>query len=70
MFNNDLPRMLDPETIKQKFFNGDDQPNLNLTAIYGLFKRQDFPGMRIGRKLFVPSHLFLEWLDKQATHKG
>ena len=64
-----LPRMLDPETIKREFFNGKDMPNLNLPAVYGLFKRQDFPGMKIGRKWFAPTHLFLQWLEQQATCK-
>ncbi len=70
MVNTDLPRMLDPETIKREFFNGKDMPNLNLPAVYGLFKRNDFPGMKIGRKWFVPTHLFIEWLEEQARSNG
>jgi hypothetical protein len=63
---NNLPRLLDPETIKKEFFSGEGMPNLNTAAVYELFKRKDFPGMKIGRKWFVPTHLFLQWLDKQA----
>lgn len=63
---NDLPRLLDPEIIKREFFSGKGMPNLNLPAVYALFKREDFPGFKIGRKWFVPSHKFLEWLDKQS----
>ncbi len=66
MDNRNLPRMLDPEIIKREFFNGEEMPNLNLPAVYGLFKRQDFPGMKIGRRWYVPTHLFLRWLDDQA----
>jgi hypothetical protein len=64
--NNGLPRLLTPAIIKQEFFNGKDMPNLNLPAVYGLFQREDFPKIRIGRKLFVPTNLFLEWLEKEA----
>jgi hypothetical protein len=66
MDTNNLPKLLDPEIIKREFFSGNDMPNLNLPAVYALFKRKDFPGMKIGRKWFVPTHKFLEWLDKQA----
>lgn len=64
--NNNLPRLLTPALIKQEFFNGKDMPNLNLAAIYKLFHREDFPKIRIGRKLFVPTDLFLQWLEKEA----
>jgi hypothetical protein len=61
-----LPNLLDPEIIKKNFFSGEGMPKLNSTAIYALFKRKDFPGMKIGRKWFIPTYKFLEWLDKQG----
>ena len=67
--HNNLPRMLDPETIKKEFFSGDNMPNLNLNAVYELFHRDDFPSIKIGRKWYIPTHLFLQWLDKQAMNK-
>jgi hypothetical protein len=70
MDEKSLPRLLDPETIKKEFFNGVNTPNLNLPAIYGLFKRDDFPGLKIGRKWFVPTNLFIEWLENQARTGG
>jgi hypothetical protein len=66
---NDLPRLLDPETIKKKFFCGDHMPNLSINAVYELFHRKDFPSIKIGRKWYVPTHLFLQWLDHQAMNK-
>ncbi len=64
--NDNLPRLLNPPMIKELFFNGKDMPNLNLPAVYGLFHREDFPKIRIGKKLFTPTNLFLEWLEKEA----
>ena len=64
--NNNLPRLLTPALIKQEFFNGKDAPNLNQAAIYGLFQRENFPKIKIGRKWFVPTDLFLQWLDQEA----
>lgn len=67
--NRNLPYLLDPETVKREFFSGEGMPNLNLAAVYRLFKREDFPSLRVGRRFYVPSNLFLEWLDKQAKGK-
>lgn len=63
-------RLLDPEMIKREYFSGENQPSLNITAIYNLFKRKDFPGFKIGKKWYIPRHLFLEWLDNQAIKKA
>jgi len=64
-----LPYLLDPETVKREFFSGEGMPNLNLAAVYRLFKREDCPSLKIGRRIYVPSNLFLEWLDRQAKGK-
>ncbi|HBK67679.1 MAG TPA: hypothetical protein DDZ91_03475 [Firmicutes bacterium] len=58
---------VNPAILKERFFNGEDGPNLNLMAIYELFRREDFPTIRIGRKLFAPTHLFIKWWDGQAS---
>ena len=66
---NHLPHLLDPEMVKKEFFNGENQPKLNLPAVYSLFKREDFPSMRIGRKWYTVTPLFLEWLENQCLRK-
>lgn len=64
---NNLPRMLDVKSVKKEFFSG--QVNLNINAVYNLFRRDDFPKIVIGKKMFTPTHLFVEWLERQATQK-
>lgn len=65
MNNNDLPRMMDAKTIKKEFFSG--EVVLNLTAVYSLFHRDDFPKIKVGKKMFVATHLFLQWLEKECN---
>jgi len=62
---SNLPRMMDAKTIKKEFFSG--KVVLNLAAVYSLFHRDDFPKVVIGKKLFTPTHLFVEWLEKEST---
>lgn len=59
-----LPRLLDVKAVKKEFFSG--QVILNMNAIYDMFHREDFPKIMIGKKLFTPTHLFIQWLDEQA----
>lgn len=33
-------------------------------SIYALFRREDFPAVRNGKRLFVSRQAFLRWLDK------
>lgn len=60
---------IDPDFVKSNIFNGVNGPKLNTNAIYALFKRQDSPAFKIGRKWFAPKEQFLAWLDKQALNK-
>lgn len=60
---------IDPDFVKNNIFNGVNGPKLNTNAIYALFKRQDSPAFKIGRKWFAPKEQFLAWLDKQALNK-
>jgi hypothetical protein len=62
-------KLLNPEMIKEEFFNGKNMPCLALPAVYALFKREDFPSLRIGRKWYTPRHLFIKWLEDQAQKK-
>jgi hypothetical protein len=66
---DEIQQMLDVKSLKRKVFNGIDQANLNLTAIYELFKRDDFPGIKIGKRLFVTLPAFNAWLNRQGSFK-
>lgn len=68
--NSNLPRLMDPETVKREFFNGVTQPKLNLPAVYALFRQDGFPSMRIGRKWYTVTSLFIDWLEKQCREKN
>ena len=39
---------------------------IGINAAYDLLHRDDFPSIRIGRKLVVPREAFFRWLDKQT----
>ena len=41
---------------------------VNRTAIYDLFKRPDFPKIKIGQRLMTPTHLFFEFLENEARN--
>lgn len=40
--------------------------NTGINTAYALMHREDFPSIRIGRKLVVPRDAFLRWLDRQT----
>ena len=62
-------KLLSPEMVKEEFFNGKNMPCLALPSVYELFKREDFPSLRIGRKWYAPRNLFIKWLEDQAQNK-
>jgi len=37
---------------------------LSKGAVYEIFKRQDFPSIRVGRRLLVSKQAFIRWLDR------
>lgn len=37
---------------------------------YELINREDFPKIRLGRKIIVPREAFLRWLDKQTEQQA
>lgn len=39
---------------------------VNRTAIYDLFKRPDFPKIKIGQRLMTPTHLFFQFIENEA----
>lgn len=38
---------------------------LTRTMVYSLFKREDFPAVKIGKRMFVQRDKFFVWLEKQ-----
>lgn len=36
---------------------------------YELEKRPDFPSYRIGRRIIVPRHLFIRWMEQEVAKK-
>ena len=43
--------------------------NINANSAYALVKREDFPSIRIGKRIIVPKESFYEWLNKEANKK-
>mgnify|MGYP003295208389 CR=1 FL=1 len=41
--------------------------NLSRTSVYKLFKRSDFPAVRIGRMLRVEQSKFEKWLEASSV---
>lgn len=39
-------------------------------AAYQLLNRQDFPTVRIGRRLYVRYDRFIEWMDSHANERA
>lgn len=37
---------------------------------YDLVNRDDFPKIRVGRKILIPRDAFLRWLEKQTESLG
>lgn len=44
--------------------------NISRTKAYSLFHREDFPCIRIGRRVVVPRDLFFAWMKKQIANYG
>ena len=51
---------------------GDIQKVLKLSraGVYTLMRREDFPTIRIGKRMLVPEDKFVEWLHKQSERGG
>jgi len=37
---------------------------VNVITVYGLAKREDFPAVRIGKRIVVPKEAFKRWLER------
>ncbi len=42
-----------------------DVLGISRSKAYCLLNTPDFPALRLGKRLLVPKHLFLKWLDEQ-----
>ena len=52
------------------FFQVDDirkMMGVSKATAYALVKRKDFPCIKVGNRLVIPSNLFDEWVAKTAT---
>lgn len=45
------------------------QLGVSMPTMYGLCNRKDFPTVRIGRKILIPSAGLEKWLEMQATER-
>ncbi len=39
---------------------------INVMTVYNLAKREDFPAIRIGRRIVVPKEALLKWLEQKT----
>ena len=64
---------LNVSTNIPKCLNADDiQASLKLSraGVYTLMHREDFPTIRIGKRMLVPEDKFIQWLDEQSQWGG
>ena len=64
---------LNVSTNIPKCLNADDiQTILKLSraGVYTLMHREDFPTIRIGKRMLVPEDKFIQWLDEQSRRGG
>ena len=40
---------------------------INTLAVYTLAKREDFPSVKIGKRIVVPKAALANWLERQAN---
>ena len=43
---------------------------LGISAAYALFHREDFPTLKIGRRLLVTHDALMQWLQEDAAKKS
>ena len=64
---------LNVSTNIPKCLNADDiQTILKLSraGVYTLMHREDFPTIRIGKRMLVPEDKFIQWLHEQSQRGG
>lgn len=43
---------------------------ISRAGVYTLMHREDFPTIRIGKRMLVPEDKFVQWLDEQSQKGG
>ena len=43
---------------------------ISRAGVYTLMHREDFPTIRIGKRMLVPEDKFVQWLDEQSRRGG
>ena len=64
---------LNVSTNIPKCLNADDIQvilKLSRAGVYTLMHREDFPTIRIGKRMLVPEDKFIQWLDEQSRRGG
>ena len=46
-----------------------DQMGISLPKAYELVRRDDFPSIRIGTRILIPTEAFMQWLIDNAKEK-
>lgn len=59
---DELPLTLNAEDIQAVM-------NISRAGAYTLMHREDFPTIRIGKRMVVPREKFLEWREKNAERR-
>ena len=58
-----IPKCLNAEDIQAVL-------KLSRAGVYTLMHREDFPTIRIGKRMLVPEDKFIQWLDEQSRGGG
>lgn len=61
MYNgiNGMPNMYTPQDVRKYLHIGSQ-------SAYNLFKRRDFPSIKIGSRCLISEENFLSWLEKES----
>ena len=47
-----------------------EQLGLSMPKVYDLLNQEDFPSIRVGRRIIVPTEAFEKWLMDAAANKA
>lgn len=63
-----LPELMTPKMVNEYFRNSTGK-GIRKEKLYEMFHNKYFPSFRIGRKFYVRTDKFIEWMDKQSKIK-
>ena len=61
--STNIPKCLNADDIQEIL-------KLSRAGVYTLMHREDFPTIRIGKRMLVPEDKFIQWLDEQSQRGG